>query len=59
VSSGFEYIYKINKKINKRDMINILFNIEKEMLTYDYTNLFKDLRKLVPEFNDKEMWFKS
>ncbi|MFC2145056.1 polysaccharide biosynthesis protein [Actinomycetota bacterium] len=58
ISSGFEYIYKIDKKIDKRDMINILFNIEKEMLTYDYTNLFKDLKKLVPEFDDKEMWFK-
>jgi len=58
ISSGFEYIYKINKKIDKKDMINILFNIEKEMLTHDYANLFKDLRKLVPEFNDEEMWFK-
>jgi len=58
ISSGFEYIYKINKKIDKKDMINILFNIEKEMLTYDYANLFRDLRKLVPEFDDKEMWFK-
>jgi len=59
IASDFEYIYKINNKIDQKDMINILFNIEKEMLTYDYENLFKDLRKLVPGFDDKEMWFKS
>ena len=59
ISSDFEYIYKINKDIDQKDMINILFNIEKEMLTYDYKNLFKDLKKLVPEFDDKEMWFRS
>ena len=45
-------------RTDQKDMINILFNIEKEMLTYDYKNLFKDLRKLVPGFDDKEMWFK-
>ena len=59
ILSDFEYIYKINKDIDQKDMINVLFNIEKEMLTYDYKNLFKDLKKLVPEFDDKEMWFKS
>ncbi len=38
-------------------MINLLFNIEKEMQLHDYNNLFKDLKKLIPDFDEKEMWF--
>lgn len=56
--SGFEHIYRINKKINRKDMLNILLNIEKEILTYDYKNLFKNLKKLIPEFDAKKMWIK-
>jgi FlaA1/EpsC-like NDP-sugar epimerase len=60
--SGFEYIYKIREKdqagrISTDEMINILFNIEREMQTHDYNNLFKDLKRLVPDFDEKEMWF--
>jgi len=60
--SGFEYIYKIKEKdpasaIGPDEMINILFNIEREIQTHDYNNLFKDLKKLVPDFDEKEMWF--
>jgi FlaA1/EpsC-like NDP-sugar epimerase len=60
--SGFEYIYKIKEKdpagrISTDEMINILFNIEREMQTHDYNNLFKDLKRLVPDFDEKEMWF--
>jgi hypothetical protein len=39
-------------------MLNILFNIEKEIQIYDYNNLFKDLKKLIPEFDEKVMWFR-
>ncbi|GAH22861.1 unnamed protein product, partial [marine sediment metagenome] len=35
---------------------NLLFNIEKEIQLYDYKNLFKDLKKIVPNFNEKKMW---
>jgi len=56
--SGFEHIYKINKKVNRKNMLNILLNIEKEILTYDYKNLFKDLKKLIPKFDAKKMWIK-
>jgi len=63
IASSFEYIYKIKEKAGGRktcdDMINILFNIEKEMELHDYNNLFKDLKKLIPDFDEKEMWFNS
>jgi FlaA1/EpsC-like NDP-sugar epimerase len=63
IASSFEYIYKIKEKAAGRktcdDMINLLFNIEKEMQLYDYSNLFKDLKKLIPDFDEKEMWFNS
>lgn len=63
IASSFEYIYKIKEKAGKRktgdDMLNLLFNIEKEMELHDYNNLFKDLKKLIPDFDEKEMWFNS
>jgi FlaA1/EpsC-like NDP-sugar epimerase len=64
IPSGFEYIYKIKEKdpASQRspdEMINILFNIEREMQIHDYNNLFKNLKKLIPDFDEKEMWFSS
>jgi len=64
IESTFEYIYKIKEKKGKRkktidDMNNLLFNIEKGMQLHDYSNLFKDLKKLIPDFDEKEMWFHS
>jgi len=47
-----------SKSYSKDDIINTLFNIEKEMQLYDYKNLFKDIKKLAPGFNEKEMWYK-
>ncbi len=41
---------------NKDETLNILFNIEKEIQIYDYDNLFKDLKKLIPNFDAKKMW---
>ena len=63
VSSGFKHISIIknnSRRSSKKDdeMINALFNIEKEIQTYDYNNLFKDLKKLVPDFDEKKMWFR-
>jgi len=59
--SSFEHIYTIEEKDKNRvscdDMINMLFNIERQMQLHDYTNLFKDLRRIVPDFDEKEMWF--
>ena len=43
---------------SKEETINTLFNIEKEIQIYDYSNLFKDIKKLVPGFDEKEMWYK-
>ena len=36
-----------------------LFNIEKDIDIHDYNNLFKNLKKMIPDFNEKEMWFNS
>ena len=48
---------KDNGSFNKEELSNILFCIEKEIETYDYKNLFKDLKRLIPDFNEKEMWY--
>ncbi|MBC7333611.1 MAG: polysaccharide biosynthesis protein [Actinobacteria bacterium] len=45
-------------KESKDEMLNVLFNIEKEIQIYDYENLFKDLRKVVPSFDENKMWFR-
>ena len=46
-----------NGRLSKEETINLLFNIEKEIQVYDYLALFEDLRKIVPNFDEKEMWF--
>ena len=46
------------KEQDKEKMLNLLFNIEKEIQLLDYKNLFKDLKKVVPNFNEKKMWSK-
>lgn len=43
---------------DREEMLNLLFNIEREILLFDYTNLFKDLKKVIPEFDEKKMWSK-
>jgi len=57
--SRFKHIFeaKDNGSFNKEELSNILFSIEKEIETYDYRNLFKDLKRLIPDFNEKEMWY--
>ncbi|MBE3128282.1 MAG: polysaccharide biosynthesis protein, partial [Actinobacteria bacterium] len=61
-ASDFEYIYEAKNNKNcqqsKEDILNILFNIEKKIQTYDYNNLFKDIKKIIPSFDEKEMWYK-
>ncbi|MDD3629255.1 MAG: nucleoside-diphosphate sugar epimerase/dehydratase [Candidatus Humimicrobiaceae bacterium] len=42
--------------LSKDEMINILFNIEKEIQVDDYKNLFKDLKKIIPDFDENKMW---
>src|SRR4030066_2391719 len=41
---------------NKDEIINILFNIEKEIQIDDYKNLFKDLKKIISGFDENKMW---
>jgi len=55
----FKHIFeaKDNGSFNKEELTSILFCIEKEIETYDYKNLFKDLKRLIPDFNEKEMWY--
>jgi FlaA1/EpsC-like NDP-sugar epimerase len=57
--SRFQHIFeaKGDGSFNKEELSNILFSIEKEIETYDYRNLFKDLKRLIPDFNEKEMWY--
>ncbi|MCL4417521.1 MAG: polysaccharide biosynthesis protein [Actinobacteria bacterium] len=57
--SRFKHIFeaKCNGSFDREELSNILFSIEKEIETYDYRNLFKDLRRLIPDFNEKEMWY--
>jgi FlaA1/EpsC-like NDP-sugar epimerase len=42
--------------VSKDEMINLLFNIEKEIQIDDYKNLFKDLKKIIPDFDENKMW---
>jgi len=46
------------KEQDKEKMLNLLFNIGKEIQLLDYKNLFKDLKKVIPNFNEKKMWSK-
>src|SRR4030043_193975 len=61
ISTGFKQIFeaKHNSSINhlkKDEITNILFNIEKEIQIDDYKGLFKDLKKIVPHFDENKMW---
>ncbi len=51
--------YNGNGRLSKDETIELLFNIEKEMQVYDYSSLFADLKKIVPDFEEKEMWFNT
>ena len=59
IESRFKHIFeaKDNGSFDKEEISNILFNIEREIETYDYKNLFKELKRLIPDFNEKEMWY--
>ncbi len=59
-STKFESIFEAEnkKEHNKEKILNMLFNIEREIQLYDYKNLFKDLKKIIPSFNEKKMWSK-
>ncbi len=48
-----------NGKVNKKEMVNLLFNIEKEIQIYDYKNLFNDIKKIIPNFDEAKMWSKQ
>ncbi len=41
---------------NKDEIVNILFSIEREIQIDDYKGLFKDLKKIVPHFDENKMW---
>ena len=61
IPTEFKQIFeaKDNGNVNRlsRDEItNILFNIEKEIQIDDYKGLFKDLKKIVPHFDENKMW---
>jgi FlaA1/EpsC-like NDP-sugar epimerase len=58
--TNFQSIFiAINKnEENKEKIQNLLFNIEKEIQLYDYKNLFKDLKKIIPSFDEEKMWSK-
>ncbi len=61
VPTQFPYIleakYTGNGRPDKDEILNLLFNIEREMQVFDYSNLFSDLRKIIPNFDEREMWF--
>jgi FlaA1/EpsC-like NDP-sugar epimerase len=61
VQSPFKHIFEAKLKINPdyRELENILFCIEREVQINDYNNLFKDIRKVVPEFDEKAIWYRS
>ena len=63
VKTEFEYIFEAKNDgmangIAKEELINILFCIEREIQTYDYSNLFKDMRKVIPDFDETEVWYR-
>ncbi len=47
-----------NGKLSRDDMLNLLFNIQVEAQLSDYPSLFSDLKKIVKDFDEKEMWYK-
>jgi len=61
IPTEFKQIFeaKHNSSINhlkKDEITDILFNIEKEIQIDDYRGLFKDLKKIVPHFDENKMW---
>ncbi len=63
IKAEFGYIFEtINNgngnKYTNDEIINILFSIEKELQINDYNNLFRDIRKIVPDFDEKEIWYR-
>ncbi|OQA21202.1 MAG: UDP-N-acetyl-alpha-D-glucosamine C6 dehydratase [Actinobacteria bacterium ADurb.Bin346] len=62
VKTEFGYIFETknsgNNNYTNDEIINILFSIEKELQINDYNNLFKDIKKIVPDFNEKEIWYR-
>jgi FlaA1/EpsC-like NDP-sugar epimerase len=57
----YKHIYEARNngkvdKFSREEIINILFNIEKEIQTDDYKNLFRDLKRIIPDFNGDKMW---
>lgn len=61
IESPFRHIFEAKQKVltDYKELENILFSIEKEIQINDYNNLFKDLRKVVPDFNEKAIWYRS
>ncbi|MDZ7836953.1 MAG: polysaccharide biosynthesis protein [Actinomycetota bacterium] len=61
VTTDFPSIFMAQKngKVNRDEMLNLLFNIEKEITLYDYENLFKDLKKVLPSFDQNKMWYRQ
>jgi len=63
VKTEFEYIFEakndgMTNDITKEELLNILFSIEREIQTYDYSNLFKDMRRVIPDFDETEVWYR-
>ncbi len=63
VETDFKYIFEARNNgmehdISKEQLINILFSIEREMQMYDYSNLFKDIRRVIPDFDETEVWYR-
>jgi FlaA1/EpsC-like NDP-sugar epimerase len=61
VQTEYKHIYEArnNGRLGKpggEEIYNILFNIEKEIQLDDYKGLFKDLKKIIPNFDEKKMW---
>ncbi|MBN1299464.1 MAG: polysaccharide biosynthesis protein [Actinobacteria bacterium] len=61
VNSPFKHIFEARLKVKPdfKNLENILFSIEKEIVINDYNNMFKDIRRVVPEFDEKVIWYRS
>jgi FlaA1/EpsC-like NDP-sugar epimerase len=61
VDSSFRHIFQARQKVefDYKELENILFSIEREIQINDYNNLFKDIRRVVPQFDEKEIWYRS
>ena len=63
VKTEFGYIFEAknnnkNQSLTNEKILGILFSVEKEIQIYDYNNLFRDIRKIIPEFDENEIWYK-